>query len=79
MTVQIFYIAVPSDLSVLTDSPSTIPIEYHDYILTYMVLECMRASNDPRVANYTEKLTAQGTKIAAALKARSLNEPQERG
>jgi hypothetical protein len=79
MTVQIFYIAIPPDLSILTDSPTTIPIEYHDYILTYMVCECMRAGNDPRVASYTEKLTAQGGKIAAALKARVLNEPQERG
>jgi hypothetical protein len=79
MTVQIYYVAVPPDLTILTDSPSTIPIEYHDYILTYMVCECMRAGNDPRVATYTEKLTAQVGKIAAALKARALNEPQERG
>jgi hypothetical protein len=79
MTVQITYVAVPADLALLTDQPTTIPVEYHDYILTYMVLECMRASSDTRAVSYNDKLQAQGLKIAAALKARALNEPQERG
>lgn len=77
--VHVTYVAVPPDLTVLTDSPTTIPVEYHDYILTYTILECMRASTDPRVGAYSEKLTMQSQKIGAALKLRMLNEPQERG
>lgn len=75
---KITYVAVPADLALPSDSPSTIPSEYHQYILNYMVTECMRATNDPRLAAYSDKLTGFRAAIAKSVSQRALNEPQER-
>lgn len=79
MTAQLTYLAAPADMAAPSDSPSTIPTEYHQYIMNFMVTEAMRTTNDPRLAAYETKMVAQAEKVARSVGTRSLNEPQERG
>lgn len=79
MTAQLTYVATPPDLSAPSDTPSTIPPEYHQYIMNFMVTECLRAMGDQRIQLYDAKMQAITDRISKAIATRALNEPQERG
>lgn len=76
MTCVVTYVQEVADLALLTDAPSAIPAEHHDFIPTWMITEALRSVGDARLASYTDKLKMQGEQVAASVGVRALNEPQ---
>ena len=76
--VAVNYVAVPADMVVPADTPSTIPAEYHPFITNYMIAEAMRATGDQRLGAYDSKVTALRESIGKSVSTRALGQPQER-
>lgn len=59
LTYQMGYVASPPDMALPTDSPTTIPAEHHDFIVTWAVCEALRVTADERLPSYLAKLEQQ--------------------
>jgi hypothetical protein len=70
------YVATIADMALPTDSPTGIPAEHHDYIVTWMICEGMRSIGDIRLDSYLVKLEAQGDTVKESINDRQIKDPK---
>lgn len=70
------YIAVPAEMTTPLSEPTGIPEEHRDWIVTYMVMECLRSRADERLIGFEEKASRQAARIADAVATRQRREPK---
>ena len=73
---KIWYVKTIPDMQYPTDAPTGIPPEHYDYILTWMICECMRSNADPRLDLYQAKLGDQAKSVMVSVGQRQIKEAQ---
>lgn len=72
---KLSYIQNVADMAYPTDTPSPIPVEYHDFIVSFIVCECQRETNDPQLVGNLDKLQRQKESIAMSVADLQVREP----
>ena len=67
---KLYYIQYVPDMAVHTDVPSQIPTEHWDFIVNWMVVDALRAANDPRYQMWSDKLKMQTDLVVNAAQQR---------
>jgi hypothetical protein len=73
---DLYYSATVPDMAFPTDEPTGIPIEHQDFIVNYVVCECLREANDPQLQGYLDKLEKQRQMVVESLADQQVREPQ---
>jgi hypothetical protein len=70
------YISVVPDLRYPTDTIAPIPLEHFDYIVTYVVAECMREGENPAYQLWLDKLERQKDMIVESINTVQIRDPK---
>lgn len=70
------YIATVVDMTKRSDSPSLLPAEHHDFLVTWAVCDVLRSLGDNRLPAYESKLEYQRDSVVNAVNATQIKEPQ---
>jgi hypothetical protein len=71
-----YYSQTVPDMAFPTDEPTGIPIEHQDFIVNFIVCECLRETNDPQLSGYLDKLEKQREMLLESLADQQVREPQ---
>lgn len=71
-----YYANSIGDMAFPTDTPSGIPEEFHDYLVTYVVAECLRETGDGQLQGYLDKLEKAREDILQISADQQVREPQ---
>ncbi len=74
LDVKIDYIQLCPDLFLPTDTPSLIPVKYHNNIPDYVVTEALRSAGDARFSAYRDKLKLSEDSLGIAIQPRQIRE-----
>jgi hypothetical protein len=72
----LYYSRTCPDMALPTDTPTGIPEELHDYLVTYVVAECLRETGDAQLQGYLDKLEKTREDILQILSDQQVREPQ---
>jgi hypothetical protein len=72
----IYYVKTIPDMTAPTDTPTGIPPEHWDAIVTWMVCEALRSMGDNRLVAYEDKLSRQLENVVASVNARQIREAE---
>lgn len=70
------YISTVPDMVRPDDYPAGIPAEHYDFIVTWMVTDCLRVQADPRLQAFLQKLDNQATSVKLSIASRQIKEPE---
>ncbi len=73
---KMYYVSTVPDMVGITDTPALIPVEHHDYVVTWAVAEGLRSAGDNRYELYLEKLKAQEAGVIDCVNARQIKDPE---
>jgi hypothetical protein len=72
----LYYSQTVPDMAFPTDEPTGIPAEHQDFIVNFIVCECLRETNDPQLSGYLDKLEKQRQMVVESLADQQVREPQ---
>lgn len=73
---KIHYVQTVPDMELLTATPTRLPREHWDWIVTWIVCEALRSGEDNRLVNYERKLGYQTENILNSVNARQIAKPE---